>query len=215
MGSWLKLLLGGSVLLIIFLFFGVYHTTLTSFDFVVMHGVWKMRSDWLTEAMLFVTDLGSKHVSFPLMYILIVFFLLVKNPKLSLIVVFNLIGVREVNKWLKSVYHRTRPDEWPLIHETGLSFPSGHAMNSAAFFGFLGYLLWKYLRNKGIQAGYVLVLTWMFIGLIGFSRVYLGVHFPTDVLGGFTAGAIWLILTLMLMKLTNTSIVGGGWIWKK
>jgi membrane-associated phospholipid phosphatase len=204
--EWERLLFVGIALLFIFLLFGMYYTTLTRFDVVIMHAVWEIRAEWLTPAILFITDLGSKHVSFPIMYILVIYFLIRKNPKLSLLVVFNLIGVREMNKWLKTVYNRSRPDELPLISESGLSFPSGHSMNSAAFIGFLGYLLWRYLRSKGEEAGYILVMTWGLIALIGFSRVYLGVHFPSDVLAGFTAGGIWLILTMMVLKLTNTKV---------
>ncbi|WP_349408225.1 phosphatase PAP2 family protein [Pseudalkalibacillus sp. SCS-8] len=204
--EWQKLFIISVVLLCVFLFLGYSYNNLTSIDLWLMKHVWYFRTEWLTPAMFFITDLGSKYVTLPLMYILVIYFLIKRNPKLSLLIIFNLIGAREMNKWLKTIYNRTRPNELPLIHESGLSFPSGHSMNSAAFIGFLGYLLWKHLRNQGEEAGYILVLTWMLVGLIGFSRVYLGVHFPSDIVGGFTAGGLWLILTVMVMKRLNIKV---------
>ncbi|MCF6138353.1 phosphatase PAP2 family protein [Pseudalkalibacillus berkeleyi] len=194
------LLLIGLTLVILFVLFGVFHNTLTQFDLVIMHLIWDIRSDWLSTVFVFITEIGSAKISIPLMILLVIYFSVNKNSKLALILMFNLIGVRTMNRWLKAGFNRTRPDENPLIEVGGLSFPSGHSMNSTAFFGFLGYLIWVVLRKKGREAGYVLWVTGGLILLIGLSRVYLGVHFPSDVLAGFTAGGIWLILTILLFK---------------
>ncbi|MCF6408862.1 phosphatase PAP2 family protein [Pseudalkalibacillus salsuginis] len=188
------------LLLILFITLGFFHDTLTRFDFMVMKQVWLLRSDLLNNFFIFMTYVGSAFVSIPLLIVLGTYFLVNKKIKLSLVLVFNLIGVRAMNRFLKKGYNRARPDENPLLDVSGLSFPSGHAMNSAAFIGFLGYLLWTYLRKKGKQAGYALMATWTLVFLIGFSRVYLGVHFPSDVIAGFAAGGIWLILTIVFLK---------------
>ncbi len=188
------------LLLILFIALGFFHDTLTRFDFMVMKQVWLLRSDLLNNFFIFMTYVGSAFVSIPLLIVLGTYFLVNKKIKLSLVLVFNLIGVRAMNRFLKKGYNRTRPDENPLLDVGGLSFPSGHAMNTVAFIGFLGYLLWTYLRKKGKQAGYALMATWTLVFLIGFSRVYLGVHFPSDVIAGFAAGGIWLILTIVFLK---------------
>lgn len=203
------LLLIGFILVIIFVLFGISHNTLTQFDLIMMHLVWDIRTDWLSTVFVFITEIGSAKISIPLMILFVIYFSVNKNIKLASVFVFNLIGVRTMNRWLKAGFNRTRPDENPLIEVGGLSFPSGHSMNSTAFFGFLGYLIWVVLRKKGREAGYVLWITGGLIFLIGLSRVYLGVHFPSDVLAGFTAGGIWLILTILLFKGLNTKVGKG------
>ncbi|WP_408007298.1 phosphatase PAP2 family protein [Pseudalkalibacillus sp. A8] len=193
--SWIAL-----ILLVLFITLGFLHKTLTPFDIQVMKYVWGIRSDWLNAFFIFITYVGSAYVSIPLLIVLGTYFLVNKKIKLALVLIFNLVGVRAMNRLLKNGFNRTRPDENPLLDVGGLSFPSGHAMNSAAFICFLGYLLWTYLSKKGRQAGYILVGAWTLVFLIGFSRVYLGVHFPSDVIAGFSAGGIWLILTLVFLK---------------
>ncbi|WP_221566472.1 phosphatase PAP2 family protein [Alkalihalobacillus sp. TS-13] len=192
---WIAILLSA-----LFSVLGFLNDTLTRIDTTVMQHVWGIRSEWLTDFFIFITYVGSAYVSIPILILLGIYCLVNKRIKLALVLIFNLIGVRLVNGLLKNGFDRTRPDDNPLLDVGGLSFPSGHAMNSAAFIGFLGYLIWTYLSKKGKQAGYVLVAAWALVFLIGFSRVYLGVHFPSDVIAGFSAGGIWLILTLVLLK---------------
>lgn len=93
-----------------------------------------------------------------------------------------------LNELLKAWFHRDRPTS-ALIHQYGLSFPSGHAMMSVAFYGCLGWLAVQHGRHWGgavALGGFVL--------LIGLTRVYLHVHYPTDVAAGFAAGLAWLVL---------------------
>ncbi|MDT2294513.1 phosphatase PAP2 family protein [Paenibacillus larvae] len=80
-----------------------------------------------------------------------------------------------------------------MVDATGYSFPSGHAMVSSSFYGFMVYLLWKHQRRKWRAAWLIPWLGAFVIFLIGFSRIYVGVHYPSDVLAGFAAGGIWLI----------------------
>ncbi len=109
-------------------------------------------------------------------------------------------GAGILNQALKAAYQRMRPDlvEGPF-HLTSYSFPSGHAMGAIACYGMLAFigvrLLRRQLHKLALAASMaVLVLA------IGCSRVYFGVHFPTDVLGGFVAGAIWLAITIGIMQ---------------
>ncbi len=97
-----------------------------------------------------------------------------------------------LNNLIKQVVARPRPyfvD--PLVLEQNYSFPSAHAMTSLIMYGILGYLLWSNLRNRYAKI-FVVFGTVLFILLIGISRMKLGVHYFSDVVGGFAAGGIWL-----------------------
>ena len=105
------------------------------------------------------------------------------------------LGGALINNILKIYFHRVRPEweHWVIAH--GFSFPSGHSIISTAFYGMLGYLIWVHLKEQGKPANYVFIITSVIIVCIGLSRIYLGVHYATDVLGGFTVGGIWLLST--------------------
>lgn len=105
-------------------------------------------------------------------------------------------GAELLNLILKLSFHRSRP-EVALVHLDTYSFPSGHAMISAAAYGALAYLAWGRLRRRRsrmLLAGGTTVL----IALIGFSRLYLGVHYLSDVLAGIAGGAFWLALSIVI-----------------
>ncbi|AYA37057.1 phosphatase PAP2 family protein [Hymenobacter oligotrophus] len=97
-------------------------------------------------------------------------------------------GSALLNQLLKTTFGRVRPLT-ALIYQPGLSFPSGHAMIGLAMYGMLAWQLWRY-RHHPVWAA--LLLLWAI--LIGLSRVYLHVHYATDVLAGFAAAVAWLIL---------------------
>jgi len=106
----------------------------------------------------------------------------------------GLIAAWAVMKFLKDLVGRERPAGEQLTTATGMSFPSGHAMLSLVFYGFIAYLL--LIRSPSIYGklvGYILVVM---IGLIGLSRIYLNVHYATDVAAGFVLGSV--ILTIMI-----------------
>jgi undecaprenyl-diphosphatase len=105
-------------------------------------------------------------------------------------------GAQALNSLLKALFHRPRPEatSWYLLGQA-YSFPSGHAMVSAAFFGFLVYFGWRTLRGwaRVVWCGGMVLL----IVLIGLSRLYLGVHYLTDVVAGYLAGFFWLDAVLI------------------
>ena len=88
---------------------------------------------------------------------------------------------------------RPRPTEHRIIDESGYSFPSGHSMVSAAFYGFLIYLIYKNVKNKYLKWGLITILS-LLVFLIGVSRIYLGVHYTSDVLAGFLVAISYLII---------------------
>jgi undecaprenyl-diphosphatase len=104
-------------------------------------------------------------------------------------------GAALFNQLLKTHFHRARPAT-ALLPQLGLSFPSGHAMIGMALYGCLAWLLWRHGRHP---AWAVLLLGWAV--LIGLTRIYLQVHYATDVLAGFAAGLLWLILLRTALRL--------------
>ncbi len=107
-------------------------------------------------------------------------------------------GAALLNFLLKNLFERARPDMFKVISVTGYSFPSGHAMVSLCFYGMLAYILCRRFPRLGPQI-LVYCLTAALVTAIGFSRIYLGVHYPSDVLGGYIAGGTWLLFCVSLL----------------
>ena len=97
-----------------------------------------------------------------------------------------------VNRLLKLLIHRSRPIR--VVHESTFSFPSGHAMAATIGYGMLAYVMATYWRPRGLKRRYLYLSATILALAVGVSRIYLGVHFPTDVIGGFAAGTAWLAI---------------------
>ena len=98
-----------------------------------------------------------------------------------------------LNQTLKFVVQRPRPEGFRLADATGFSFPSGHSMVAMAVFGLLAWYVWRYEKNPRRRA-VLLVLLGFVVVMVGVSRIYLGVHYASDVLGGFCMSLVWLAL---------------------
>lgn len=148
-----------------------------------------LRSDWLTPIMEAFSALATP-VSLVAMLLVIAAFAPGKRPGWFCTV--NLALAVVLNATLKMIVQRPRPEGFRLAVESGFSFPSGHSMAAMAFFGLIVWLVWRYERDRRQR----LLLTTAFsavIIMIGVSRIYLGVHYASDVLGGFCASIIWLV----------------------
>lgn len=157
-------------------------------------------SEGLTRLAVFITQMGSAAFEIGLLLIIGGYFLFqLKQVWETVILVVSLAGGWLLNTVLKEVFQRTRPDIEHLVSAGGYSFPSGHAMIATAFYGMLGYLIWINLKGKGKPSWHVIVLTFSLIIAIGTSRVYLGVHFPSDVIAGFAAGGVWLLACVLAL----------------
>jgi undecaprenyl-diphosphatase len=101
---------------------------------------------------------------------------------------------------LKLWFHRQRPSvEWALARESTFSFPSGHAMLSLVVYGMILYLILRLSRSFLLDVAASLIALPLIFG-IGVSRVYLGVHYPSDILAGYLAGAIWLLAVIVSLE---------------
>lgn len=106
-----------------------------------------------------------------------------------------ILGSAMLNVILKNMFRRIRPDINRLIDITGYSFPSGHSMAAFTMYGILTYLLWKRFHTTS-RRNLVVLLFSVIILCIGLSRIYLGVHYPSDVLGGYLASCAWLMFSI-------------------
>ncbi len=147
-------------------------------------------SDFATPIAKFITNFGGAIFLIGLTVLLII---LIKNKKIGLSILVNLAIVTGLNQLLKRILQRPRPTEFRIVEETGYSFPSGHSMVSMAFYGYLIYLIYKYVKNKYIKWSLICLLSFLVI-LIGTSRIYLGVHYTSDVLGGFLISISYLVI---------------------
>ncbi len=101
-------------------------------------------------------------------------------------------GGLAINQMLKMVFHRARPQLWPGAHVAGFSFPSGHATLALCLFGMFAWLGWQFIRGSAARTTWMLLMA-LLIGIIGLSRVYLGAHYPSDVVAGYLSGSFWLL----------------------
>lgn len=141
-----------------------------------------------------LTALGSA-VVLVLMTLLILGFLLMSGRRrIAALVACATAGGQALNLWLKHTFDRERPDvALRLIEASSTSFPSGHAMASSIFYLTMGALLARMAQRRR-EKTYFITAALLIAFLIGFSRVYLGVHYPTDVLAGWSAGTAWAML---------------------
>lgn len=151
-------------------------------------------SDTLTTVMKCITCFGGAGV---LLLITLLLFVFIKNKKLDVCIGVNLIIITIFNQVFKAIVQRPRPIENRIISETGYSFPSGHSMVSMAFYGYLIYLIYKYIKNKYLKWTLIVIFS-ILILLIGLSRIYLGVHYISDVIGGFVFSIAYLIIFISI-----------------
>ena len=147
-------------------------------------------SDFATPIAKFITNFGGAIILIGLAFTLFIF---IKNKKIGVSIISNLAIITLLNQLLKRIVQRPRPTEFRIVEESGYSFPSGHSMVSMAFYGYLIYLIYKYVKNKYLKWISIILLS-ILICSIGISRIYLGVHYTSDVLGGFFISISYLII---------------------
>ena len=153
-------------------------------------------SDFATPIAKFITNFGGAIFLIILTILLIV---VLKNKKVGLSICINLVVVTILNQLLKRLLQRPRPTEFRIIEENGYSFPSGHSMVSMAFYGYLIYLIYRFVKNKYLKWISIVLLS-LLICLIGISRIYLGVHYTSDVLGGFLISISYLVIYISVFN---------------
>ena len=148
----------------------------------------RLRTDWLTPIMGSISALATP-VTLLVMLLLIVAFAPGRRP--GACCALNLALVVVLNQVLKFLVQRPRPEGFRLAAETGFSFPSGHSMAAMALFGLLIWMVWHYERDRAVRIGCSVALAALIVA-VGVSRIYLGVHYASDVVAGFCVSLAWL-----------------------
>ena len=180
----------GALLLFSWLAREVIEGELRNFDLQVRMSIYGYATPGLTTAMRVITTLGSFWFLLILFALIGAFFFSIRWRRAVGWLALSTAGAVALDDALKSLFHRARPTPLFITLPETYSFPSGHALVSFCFYMVLAGLLTA--RMRGVSAR---VLIWiaasLVVGAIGFSRIYLGVHWPSDVIAGYAAGAVW------------------------
>jgi membrane-associated phospholipid phosphatase len=193
-------LLGGAIALFVYMVRRVFVLQNNRFDEKVFRALDPYVNETNNKIMLAITFLGKHEFLIPANIALIFWFLLVRRHKWYSIrvpaVALSSLGLMFL---LKNVFNRERPGVPLLEQARGLSFPSGHALMSVTFYGLLIYAVYHLWKNNIAKWSMISFLA-LLVLLIGFSRIYLRVHYTSDVAAGFAVGFLWLVLSLWILS---------------
>jgi undecaprenyl-diphosphatase len=181
----------GALLFFLWLTDEVFEGSTRVFDENIRSAIHQTAAPWLTQLMIFLSFLGSFEFLTCLGILVLIIFRYINWKRAIVLFLITMTGELILSTSLKLFFHRVRPAaffDYPL--PSGYSFPSGHSIGSFCFYGILAWLITTRLEKLWLK-----ILIWIFAALlvlfIGISRIYLGVHFPSDVIAGFTSGFIW------------------------
>ncbi|HHO6040497.1 TPA: phosphatase PAP2 family protein [Staphylococcus aureus] len=199
MSQWKRI----SLLIVFTLVFGIiafFHESRLGkwIDNEVYEFVYSSESFITTSIMLGATKVGEVWAMLCISLLLVAYLMLKRHKIEALFFALTMALSGILNPALKNIFDRERPTLLRLIDITGFSFPSGHAMGSTAYFGSRIYLLNR--LNQGNSKGILIGLCAAMILLISISRVYLGVHYPTDIIAGIIGGVFCIILSTLLLR---------------
>ena len=160
------------------------------FDAFVRTAVHQFATPSLTRLMQVFSFLGSVAVVTVMCLVAICVSLCFRRTRTAALLAITMLGVAVLDVALKHAFHRPRPVAFFGATPSSYSFPSGHALGSLCFYGILAAILAAHARGRGAK-----FCVWMaavlLVGMIGFSRIYLGVHYPSDVIAGYCAAVVW------------------------
>lgn len=169
------------------------------FDQAVRGAIHHYASPAITRAMFAITFMGNPGLALAAI-VVVAIFLYVRWYRATIWLLITLAGATILDLSLKWAFHRTRPTQYFGMLPHTYSFPSGHALYSFCFYGVLAGLLADRIQSLAVR-----IVTWTATALlvlaIGISRIYLGVHYPTDVLGGYLTGTIWVATMITVDRL--------------
>lgn len=166
----------------------------------LIHHIQAFEAPFWTSIMKFLSFIGSVNVVSIGSVPIILFLLFVwKSRRETVIFLIAVFGSALLNVGLKLMFQRSRPSLNAIITEVGYSFPSGHSMNAFTFYGILTYLCWRHIPIERIRKWLLAFSSIMIVG-IGGSRIYLGVHYPSDVVGAYLISLVWLIVLIQCAR---------------
>ncbi len=174
-----------------------------SLDHSIPNDLYKHSSPHLTAFMRLLTTIGSPTYVVVWCLIMLGVLLMRKRWGEAIGILGSEIGGLLINQVAKAAFKRERPNwSWLFVHEKNYSFPSGHAMLGMISFGTIAFLLCRYYHNTIVRTIIITYFSLLIFG-IGFSRIYLGAHFPSDILAGWIAGGIWLVFVIIGVELLH------------
>lgn len=185
---WIILVLG--LLLFFYLVRLINANTISVLDNYIYNLIKGFITPKMTPIVKFITEFGNYTVMIP---VIILFYLFNKDKSFNRYFTINLVAIFTSNFIVKNIIRRDRPIDINLIIENGFSFPSGHSMVSFAFYGFIIYYVYCSHLSKLGKTIIISILT-LLVLMIGLSRIYLGVHYASDVIGGFVLALVYLII---------------------
>ncbi|MCC5646840.1 phosphatase PAP2 family protein [Nostoc sp. CHAB 5824] len=170
-----------------------------TFDTTFLLWLHQFANPHLDNLMLFITNLGNPNTVVIVAGVTLLLLWWQRYREEAKIFVLACLGGLILNTGLKLLFSKPRPELWHrLISEKSFSFPSGHALGSMVLYGFIAYELAIHYPHF---AKVIYSLTVIFIAAIGISRLYLGVHWPTDIIAGYGVGFLWLMICITMLKL--------------
>ena len=167
----------------------------TGLDNSIYNIIISSKSDAMTMFMTIITMMCNTEFIIVATLLLV---LLIKNKKIGGMIASNVVLCSVINTIIKHIFLRPRPVGIKLIEQGGYSFPSGHSMMAVAFYGLLIYIIWN-TKWKNVWKIFTTTLLVILILLIGISRIYVGVHFASDVIAGLSISLSYLIIFIELI----------------
>ena len=167
----------------------------TGLDNSIYNIIISSKSDAMTTFMTIITMMCNTEFIIVATLLLV---LLIKNKKIGGMIASNVVLCSVINTIIKHIFLRPRPVGIKLIEQGGYSFPSGHSMMAVAFYGLLIYIIWN-TKWRNVWKIFTTTLLVILILLIGISRIYVGVHFASDVIAGLSISLSYLIIFIELI----------------
>jgi membrane-associated phospholipid phosphatase len=183
-----------SIYVLMYLFENVFISFAQTLDFQLTRTMYLLRTPSLTTLMFVITSFGAD-VTVVGVFIIAAIFSLRRRKKEAILFSLSVFVGLLMNFVLKDFFQRLRPDMNPLLELDSYSYPSGHAMNGFVFYGLLAFYLIRFTKKSLLEIS-IAVVSAVLVILIGLSRIYLGVHYPTDVLAGYMAG-FWVVVAVI------------------
>ncbi len=195
-----------SLITLIVIIYQVFYKKNNTFDNYIFNEIKYYITNTRTEIIKFFTILGSHNFLIPAWFVLVFLYYFLHKEKIEAakilgIGLFNLILMFT----LKYLFHRQRPTIPLLSEASGLSFPSGHAFMGFTFFSIIIYFIYRYIKNIFIKYAIILLLIFIII-MIGFSRIYLGLHYTTDVIAGYCFGVLSFLFFYYIQNILHSKI---------
>ncbi|QGU95738.1 phosphatase PAP2 family protein [Clostridium bovifaecis] len=168
-------------------------------DKLVINYVQSIRNDTLSTIMVFISKSGDTIVAIIFTILIIIYFYMRNKEREAKFYAVNILAIAIISQSVKYLSRRPRPTGDWLVDIGGYSFPSGHSIISMAGALILIYFILSFLNNR-ILAHIISIFIFIYAALIGLSRVYVGVHYISDVVGGWAIASLWVFITLLIFR---------------